>query len=159
MSMLSKYDVIQKKYASIPVDVVAVAKELGLRVWEVDIQSPNNFSGKISKSKEDGGKSGYAIYVNSNHSEARQRFTIAHEIGHYVLHNDLIGDGVQDDALYRSGLPSNIETEANRFAANLLMPMEEVNKAILKHGFYVEQLADLFQVSQAAMAIRLGLHT
>ena len=45
---------------------------------------------------------GYRIVVNSGHNRVRRRFTAAHELGHYVYHRDLIGDGIYDDAAYRT---------------------------------------------------------
>ena len=49
--------------------------------------------------------SGYAIFVNKgDRYKTRQRFTIAHKIAHFILHREAIGDGIVDDALYRSGL-------------------------------------------------------
>ena len=53
----------------------------------------------------------------------RRRFTIAHEIAHFLLHRDKIGDQLSDDAMYRSSLSSDDERAANRLAADILMPM------------------------------------
>ena len=108
----------------------------------------------IKRDTEDGGESGYAIYVNANHSETRRRFTIAHEIAHYVLHKNLIRDGIVDDPLYRSGLSSLIETEASRFATEILMPTHLIRAAIRKESS-ISKLAKQFAVSSKATAIRL----
>src|SRR3546814_3235070 len=71
----------------------------------------------IRKDAERGGESGFAIYVNGSHPRVRRRFSIAHEIAHFALHRNLIGDGVTDDAMYRSNLSSAVEVQANRMAA------------------------------------------
>ncbi|MDR9774119.1 ImmA/IrrE family metallo-endopeptidase [Rhizobium hidalgonense] len=139
-------------YFGIPVDVIGLARRLGIRVF--DAPWPDNISGKIQRDEARGGESGFAIFVNEKHPETRKRFTIAHEIAHYVLHEDQIGDGVFDDALYRSGLPEKIEAQANNLAADILMPWSELKQHV---GEPVDQLAEMFNVSTQAMAVRLGV--
>lgn len=141
-------------YHGIPVNVVGLANRLGIKVY--DAAWPENISGKIQKDAKKGGESGFAIYVNRAHPNTRKRFTIAHEIAHYVLHEDKIGDGIFDDALYRSGLPEKIEVQANGLAADILMPWQELVK---RTPAGVHELAELFNVSEQAMSIRLGLYT
>jgi predicted transcriptional regulator len=137
-----------------PVQVIPLANALGIEVYKAPW--PKTVSGKIQKDAERGGPSGYAIYVNASHSETRRRFTIAHEIAHYVLHEELIGDGLFDDALYRSGLTNREEVAANKLAADILMP-RRLLKEFAFAGDDVEALAHQFNVSEQAMAIRLGL--
>jgi hypothetical protein len=135
-----------------PVDVVAMAAELGLGV-DLGAELPPEMSGRIRR----GGinRAGYHIEVNRAHSANRKRFTLAHEIAHYLLHRDLIGDGIEDSALYRSRLSDEIEIEANRLAAHILMPAALV-KNIFRAGLrYVAGLSAAFQVSEDAMRIRL----
>ena len=93
--------IIEKHQRAAPVLVTAIARELGLEVYNTSVWT-DDISGMIRK--EQGGSSGYAIYVNGTHPESRRRFTIAHEIGHFILHREFIGDGITDDALYRSAL-------------------------------------------------------
>ena len=112
-------------------------------------------SGQILLDQRRGGSSGYAIFTNANHPRTRRRFTIAHEIAHFVLHRVLIGDGIQHDALYRSSLSDPIEREANRKAADILMPWHLVDQAILDGLDTVDDLAAAFEVSRSAMSIRL----
>ncbi len=108
-------EVIQKYQKGFPVKIGGLASELGLVVKKATL--PGNISGSI---KQEEGV--YVIRVNSHDVRARQRFTIAHEVAHYLLHRHLIGDGIIDNALYRSSLPSKIESEANELAAQILMP-------------------------------------
>src|SRR5205823_4332381 len=110
-----------------PVDVVGLASAYGLKVWEVDL--PNNISGKIQKDGKHGGPSGYSVLINSNDASSRKRFTVAHEIGHFLLHRSQIGDGLTDDALYRSGLSTLQEVQANKIAAGILMPYALIERA------------------------------
>ena len=62
--------------------------------------------------------------------KTRQRFTIAHEISHFILHRHLLRSGIQDDVLYRSNQSDKIEWEANALASDILMPAEIVKKLI-----------------------------
>ena len=141
----------------LPIEVTPLANQLGIRVYRAPW--PDEISGKIQKDESRGGDSGFAIFVNESHPSVRRRFTIAHEIAHYVLHERQIGDGVFDDAMYRSGLPHAEEVQANALAADILMPRNLVREMQAIHGDNVEILAGLFWVSQAAMSIRLGSRT
>lgn len=71
------------------------------------------------QSTAQGGTSGVAIYVNKGHHVNRRRFTTAHEIAHFILHQDFIGDGIADDGLYRSKLSNAMEAQANKLAADI----------------------------------------
>lgn len=136
-----------------PINVVSLANMLGVRVY--DAAWPEHISGKIQKDKDKGGTSGFAIFVNKDHPETRKRFTIAHELAHYILHEPHIGDGLFDDAMYRSGLPESKEYQANRMAADILMPWAHLRPLIGKLS--LSELAKKFNVSQEAMNIRLGV--
>lgn len=138
-----------------PVDVIGIAGDLGIRVYRAPW--PNNVAGKIQKDTKRGGESGYAIFVNEHDRGVRQRFTIAHEIAHYVLHENAIGDGIFDDALYRSGLSNRKEIEANKLAADILMPWHLLKE--YEHLYSdVPAMAELFDVSEQAMSIRLNVY-
>ena len=70
------------------------------------------------------------IYTNSSSRLSREIFTLAHEIGHLILHMG-IGNSFMDDSLTISGrVEDENEKEANYFAACLLMPAEDVHKFI-----------------------------
>ena len=157
MTVNEKLDVVQQHVSEgLPVDTVPLAKKLGLSVYRAN-GWPDHISGKIVKDDDHGGESGYAIYVNGSHSEGRRRFTIAHEIAHYVLHQDLIGDGIYDNALYRSNMNRGIEIQANQLAAEILMPQDAVIAAIGDSKIPdINSLAKAFNVSDTAMSIRVG---
>jgi len=108
----------------------------------------------------------FNILINKSKPKTRQHFTIAHELGHYFLHPDIIkseevivdGDNFLDGSqiLYRLDVAERniIETEANNFAASLIMPEELVKKAwnTVRNA---DECAKIFQVSVLAMSIRL----
>lgn len=139
---------------ALPVDVVAIANALGMKVFSVP-NWPADLSGMIRKNADSVG--GFDIFVNLGHPVRRRRFTIAHEIAHAVLHPHLIGDGITDDALLRSGLSNSVEAQANKLAADILMPWNRLNEELRKGNSSVQALADLFEVSPQAMSIRLGV--
>jgi len=95
---------------------------------------------------------GHAIVLGGCKDERRRRFTIAHEIGHFVLHPERSrperGGGV--NAAWQSQ-----EREADQFAAELLMPESLVRQAVVEQGADAFRLADRFDVSLAAMRVRL----
>ena len=148
---------IERHLQSVPVKLSSLATALGLKVLSTPL--PSGISGEIRPDTEPGK---FVIRVNKNDSARRQRFTVAHEIGHYLLHREAIGNGITDDVLYRSTLSDAREAQANRLAADLLMPDQLVSDWLEKAKTLgvddkVGFLADKFNVSEAAMKIRLGL--
>jgi Zn-dependent peptidase ImmA (M78 family) len=151
-------EIVRGFISETPVRVGALANELGIRV----VKSPlaPKISGLIQPSSE--APSGFEIRINKYESPERQRFTIAHEISHYLLHRDDIGSGVVDSVMYRSSLTSRKETEANRLAADIVMPVRSVARELDRLGGKpiqenVEELAAMFKVSIPAMKVRLGV--
>ncbi|WP_287880718.1 ImmA/IrrE family metallo-endopeptidase [Aquitalea sp.] len=138
----------------LPVKVENIAKAAGLRVRHALGRIENKYSGCIER-MDDGV---YQINVDLTESPLRQRFTIAHELGHWALgHLDdrttCFRDGPAD---FSSNAMQPLEREANNFAAQLLMPDTLVKYVIDHQG--VNSLADLanvFSVSQTAMSYRL----
>jgi len=108
----------------------------------------------------------FSIVINSNKPQTRQNFTIAHELGHYFLHSEILREEkiiVDDDTfienkrvLYRmdEARRNEVETQANNFAAALLMPRELVVDA-WKRIDDLQECAKIFGVSTTAMTIRL----
>jgi len=95
---------------------------------------------------------GHAIELRGRSGERRRRFTIAHEIGHFLLH--------PQHTVSERGGPTNQasarrEHEADEFAAELLMPDHLVRQAVLEDGADARRLADRFDVSTQAMSRRL----
>lgn len=157
-----EYKSILSAYLSeYPVKLGGLARELGVGAIKVSSMG-TGISGQIAKEGNH-----YIIRVNRNEARERQRFTIAHEIAHYLLHRHVIDNspnGITDNVLYRSGAPERIEYEANRLAAELVMPINLVEKK-LQEEFQgvvteatIESLADSFEVSKAAMEIRLSTY-
>lgn len=94
------------------------------------------------------------IRVNRGHNPKRQKFTIAHELGHYMLHRHTATE-FNDEIFFRSQLKDNIEYNANLFASLLLMPEAEVRASINRGNINIGLLADEFGVSAPAMKNRV----
>lgn len=92
----SNLDILAEFAADYPVDVAEAARAIGVRVLYDEL--PDGVSGKIQRDE----RGGYYIVANRKEPEVRQRFTIAHELGHYIYHRALIGDGISDSPAYRA---------------------------------------------------------
>ena len=143
---------------TIPVPLEKVAVHLGIKIELTDLGE--DCSAVLVRNGDRA-----VIGVNKGHYPNRRRFSIAHEIGHFVLHE---GDTYVDKG-YRvnfrdlesgSGTKSE-EMQANAFAAALLMPAKQVKHAFKQQPFELtsddslEMLAKTFKVSTQAMAFRL----
>lgn len=157
-------DVIELARAKmvVPVDVLGLARRLGIYV-KTEFLS-NNRSGYIKK-EADGS---FTIGLNREDGSFRQRFTLAHELGHYYLHSDLLEPGgAHFDRLYSGhndsgALTEKDEAQANKFAAELLMPKSQVQQQWTTVRPEHWRLARDFEVSSSAMAwrlVNLGLAT
>jgi Zn-dependent peptidase ImmA (M78 family) len=145
-------DFIRRLQDSAPVDVTGIAKVLGLKVWESS-HLPANVAGKLFRDRNGSlGQMQYNIVVRAQDPLVRKRFTVAHEIAHFLLHRGQFATELIDDSLYRSGLSTPVEAQANAFAADLLMPWHLLMPVIDKP---IADLAVMFQVSEQAMKIRL----
>lgn len=88
----------------------------------------------------------WAIFVDGMCNDIRRRrFSIAHELGHFVLHRNLIKQGISVDA-------PEYEDEANEFAGQLLVPTRELR---LAQEMLISNLDLYFGVTQAAINWRL----
>ena len=151
------------KVRSAPVDVNSVAAAIGLNVVYEDFT--DDISGLLITRDSTG-----VIGVHAKHPLVRQRFTVAHEIGHFVLrHHAGSGEHVHIDEGWKvsarneqstKGIDVN-EIEANQFAANLLMPEPFLKaKVAAFRGRPLSEadvlaLAKEFKVSEQAMTLRL----
>jgi Zn-dependent peptidase ImmA (M78 family) len=159
-----KAETLIKNYQvkEIPTPLDELAEKLGIKIQFQEFE--DNISGFLFR---EGSKN--IIGVNKNQPETRQRFTIAHEIGHFILHK---GNLVHVDKKYRVNFRNENsstavdfeEIEANTFAASLLMPEKEVKKIVkrklsdgidLQDSDELKKIADYFEVSLQALIIRL----
>jgi len=146
--------VIRKFNSNPPTDIVSLANALGLSVLFLDLGTD---AGEIVRDIRRGGFSGYSIRINTNDPHVRQRYTVGHETAHFLLHRDRVQNRLRDDRMYRSGLGTTKEKEADALAADLLMPKRIIGE-LRKSGINsAEELAAKFDVSVMAMKRRLGI--
>ena len=140
-----------------PIDPEKIAENIGIIVKYMPLG--DKISGLIKKNSSQQ----IEIHVNEFHSEERQRFTIAHELGHYFSLEDFDQHEDRDNLLaidllkYRKNEFFDYEERnANEFAAELLMPKIAIDY-MLKTGkaSTIGDLAKIFKVSLSAMNIRL----
>jgi len=143
---------------SAPVDVKSISEKLDVSVVERSLE--DEVSGFLIV------KNNHAVIaVNSNHHLNRRRFTIAHELGHYLLHHrqGLFYDSRLTffrDPRSSEGIDAQ-EIEANKFAASLLMPESLIQPYFQKRNFDLHNpfdlayLASQFKVSEQALTIQL----
>lgn len=157
-------DKITDILSSAPVKVEELIRIFNIEL-EKNAELHKNILGEIRKL--DGH---YKISIQKNDHYFRKRFTMAHELAHFFLHRDKIGEGVDDNVAYRSTEDGNFynrmitpkeETEANQLAASLLMPehllIPYINGQNSKElDTLANELSNKFQVSPAAMKIRLN---
>lgn len=141
----------------LPVDILAIVESCGLSVEETSFTGlglgDEEIAGFIDPEEK-------IIYVNDEDSENRKVFTIAHELGHWILHKSkLIAEPDKYAILYRRPLgqvnDDQVEKEANCFAGNLLVPREKLMK--FKH-YDNKTLSALFGVSVDVIGFRKKLN-
>ena len=150
-----------------PVDVESLVAHKGLSIYYLD--ASDDVSGLLLRK----GKQ-VAIGVNNSHHRNRQRFTIAHELGHWILHLSTANTShsideqlhVDDQLVYfRDGTSSKasepVEIQANSFAAALLMPRASLLADLagqpidVNDDRSIRRLARRYQVSHQALTLRL----
>lgn len=154
-SILSEFNITKA-----PVDIKAIVLKKGITIKPYDLGE--NVSGMLVIKGDEG-----IISYNPTESIVRQRFTMAHELGHFILHKktqDVFVDK-QFQVHFRNENSAtgqdNQELEANSFAAAILMPKDLLLTEIKKHDFdlgdefAMKELAKLFNVSLQAMTFRM----
>jgi hypothetical protein len=149
-----------------PIDVAAVAQEITRQkfphepITAVVGESLQNFDGALYA--DPAGRKGWAIVYNrSIRSRGRINFTLAHEFGHYLLHRIAHPEGFrcgQQDFVRWDSEYGWVERQANEFAANLLMPLDDFRGIIDPRSIaslaQLSECAERYQVSQIAATLR-----
>ena len=160
-SILNEFRITSPK-----VDIEHIVKEKGLSL-RYNSDGDSNISGFLLM-----GLAQPVIGVNKKHPITRQRFTIAHEFGHYLLHR-YDAENLHVDYEFRVKLRDDLsaqgtdveEREANYFAAELLMPIDFLEKDLRNNqtidfenqeDTFIEELAQKYGVSSQAMMFRLA---
>ncbi len=132
-----------------PTPIQSIVRNYGLDILETSFpEEYRNICGYIDIS-------GKSVILNSADNANRKAFTLAHELGHWILHNNILETQPEYSILYRTAIGqviNHIETEANFFAANLLVPMKLLRQY---QNHDIEFLSDLFGVSTDVIGYRL----
>lgn len=140
------------------VDIVKIANQLGIEVNSSN-ECDSFFNASIEYFPEE---KKFKILVNDSHSRNRVRFSIAHEIAHFILHKDQI---INEKTMTRSNQENEaIEKEADELAGRLLIPDELLEEFVNKNNIQKEKeitkdqlgwISNHFRVSIVVAVIRL----
>lgn len=149
--------ILKESYISNPpVPVHELVEVHGLALIKKSFDD-DSFSGIINLEKKH-------MIINEKDSHYRQRFTIAHELGHWILHQKELYENKDEAILFRKPIgsleTSKIEKEANFFAANLLVPNFMLAEMELEFKNKSEKeknriLSEIFEVSMEVIGYRL----
>lgn len=142
-----------------PVDLGKIVEILQIKILEQDLDDSVSAALVLKENKA-------YIVVNENHSPVRMRFSIAHEIAHYLLHKNSAKIFIENKSIiFRDEKSSKgvdrKEIEANKLAAEILMPQDAILKAVeyymvdMNDDEKISALSKKFEVSEQAMTIRL----
>lgn len=159
LSPKAALDVVRRYGEAMPVDIFGLARELGLGPVAENLGA--DISGLIRRNPD----GTMTVVYNRSQARTRQRFTTAHEIGHFIFHRDRLQAGVSDTLAFRAdtnfmpnpAIGREQEWQANNFAANLLVPDRWLRAAKAAGFNSVDELAAKFEVSPAVMRIKLGI--
>lgn len=170
---------IYNELDNIPVDIVRVAKEIGINLGSIDFTQLDLFKetimekGPILGAVFTKGEDVNIIYNNSLYDDdeskdlsdadkkdrllRRQRFTIAHEIAHCCMQAEMMKDYHIEYRTQQRDVTDEKERKANIFAGELLIPKKTIVTlcAMLEDKVSISFLADLFKVSRRVMKARL----
>lgn len=133
-----------------PINAKKIAEGVGLHVVYTNNESLSDKSGYLNRTNN-------TIFVNSKDSDIRQRFTICHEIGHFVLGHE--GCQYRQASNSYPNAETTFEEEANVFAVELVMP-DIVVRSLFSNGIDIRTIADILGVSDRILHMRcidLGL--
>lgn len=133
-----------------PLDVARLASALGITVLYEPMGS--DLSGYLEKRN-----AGWVLGVNSLQHRKRQRFTIAHELAHYLLHGNQQSEFRDVVLMQRAAHRNQMESDADAFAGELLMPSQEFNDKIQGGIIRLSDLSDHFDVSIMAAKYKATL--
>jgi Zn-dependent peptidase ImmA (M78 family) len=130
------------KCMELPVDVIGIAHHLKVKIYDVEL--PEDISGVLDVRNDP------IILINKDHVPHRQRFSIAHELGHFQLHHLSGIIHVDKKSYYRDSNSAegldDIEIAANKFAAALLMPEEQLRRELAKYEDFIDTNEDIVAI-------------
>ncbi|GBE16454.1 hypothetical protein BMS3Abin15_00271 [bacterium BMS3Abin15] len=146
------------------VPIEKIAQDHGIEIRYLSLSK--QVSGAMKRKSKSGNP---IIIVNKEDTDERRRFTIAHELGHFLLHS-LSSQHIDKQGIYFRDVDSSageniMEIQANQFAAELLMPINSLKKDFFENSKLIEgddptklikKLAEKYKVSKQSMSIRIS---
>lgn len=120
-----------------------IAQELGIIILFEPLGEINGYYNTAFRQK--------FIHINNTLVEAKQKFTIAHELGHALLHPKANTPFLRDNTLFSI---NKLEIEANKFAVELLITDEAIDE--VKH-LTLDQMANYFGINKNLIKLRLKI--
>ena len=160
--MAGELEILTDAMSNLPVNVEQVIEDLGIQYFNEPMDKGQSGATELKDGK-------YTIRVNSLEARQRQRFTAAHELAHYLLHREmLVKQGRlarHADSLYDEHAQKNVavpfnphhEVEANKLAAEIIMPRQEIERLYDPTKDNFEEVAKQLGVSKSALVIRLKI--
>ena len=138
----------------LPVDIKSICRASGVNTYMRLL--PDNLSGMIVKHSD---QDDADAFIDEGEPEVRQRFTLAHELGHFIERTQVAQDGEFGFKEIRSNAPGKAayfphEFFADEFAGSVLMPEKKV-KEFQDKKMGIDEMAEQFQVSVAAVKQRI----
>ena len=146
----------------VPIPIVAIMKSLNFQVVAGELKDEISGIIVIDDELAKNFKSSKVIAINNKDNVGHQRFTMAHELAHYLFDFDVSNQIVYYNTYNTFEDENEEERRANYFAANLLMPekkfKKEFDNVVIKNNLYVtvEKLSQIFQVSGEAVRRRIS---
>lgn len=132
-------------------NIEPIVKRLGGKIERVDTMQVNEIADASIRVHS---LSNFDIFVPTDVGPLRERFSIAHELGHYILHFDP-SDGPMQATRYGN---ERVEWEANWFAAGFLMPATMFKEIFEASAGSIAEVASIFRVSLEAARIHAAYH-
>ena len=134
-----------------PINILSITKDLGANVYQPYLETL--LEGWIEYNKD---KKVFEIYLNPKYPAIKQRYTLAHELSHFLFHQTAIIEEGQLDRGYSSNKSSfNVrEWQANLFASELLVPTSMIegdmknNEGLKELSVLTKHIEDTYQVSK-----------
>jgi len=136
-----------KGIQGLPIDVFAIPGVAGVNLTLRDMGGKT--SCRLSRIRE----GEWSLVVNSARHLYRQRYAVAHALGHFFLHRTIC-ESFDDDIYFRGGGCCEMDDAANLFAKETLMPEKDFKRAVADGTRRVRLLSKLFSVSSLAVRVR-----
>lgn len=147
--------ILENRQSANPVDVEGIAEDLYIPIEDVEIKGDQH--GELCRQSDGRFIIRIDQELSNSSSQNRRRFTIAHEIAHYMLHGHRLKERECIERGLKDGWEDYRESEANRLAADILMPHNLMETLINEGVNTIKGIANALEVSEQSLKIRLDM--